>query len=335
MRSLLQNKRTALVEEYAAGFLKHNERALAKTITLIESLIPADRVLGREIVRQVIASMATTNGAYRIGITGVPGVGKSTFIEAFGMHLIDQGLSVAVLAVDPTSPVSGGSLLGDRTRMTRLSAHPRAFIRPSPSGLHFGGVTRTTRQTLFACEAFGFDVIMVETVGVGQSEYAVAGMVDVFMTLMLPNAGDTLQGLKKGILEISDLLVVNKADGPTEKAAKQAARQYEQALGKSLVPGWERMVLLASALENKGVGEVWQTLQQFRSLTQTNGYFEQRRKSQRITELRERMDAWLEAGFLDPAYQAVWNQVTSDIQQGRCDMESALERLKGDFKLMP
>jgi LAO/AO transport system kinase len=263
----------------------------------------------------------------------VPGVGKSTFIEAFGMRLIDQGLSVAVLAVDPTSPVSGGSILGDRTRMARLSAHPKAFIRPSPSGLHFGGVTRTTRQSMFACEAFGFDVIIIETVGVGQSEYAVAGMVDVFVTLMLPNAGDALQGLKKGILEISDLLVVNKADGPGEAAARQAARQYAGALGESSVPGWARPVLLASALENKGIDTVWQSLQDFRGLTQANGYFKHRREEQRLTELRERMEAWIEEGFSDPYYQAVWAQVAQDLRAGRCGVEEGVGRLKEVFTL--
>ena len=209
------------------NLLSGNRRALAKAITLVESKLNTHREQAQQILEQVLPQ---SGNSIRIGITGVPGVGKSTFIEAFGLHLIEQGKRVAVLAVDPSSPIAGGSILGDKTRMEELSRRDEAFIRPSPSGGRLGGVAQKTRETMLLCEAAGYDVILVETVGVGQSEYQVAGMVDFFMVLMLPGGGDELQGIKKGIMELADALVINKADGDSEKLATMTSRQYTSAM---------------------------------------------------------------------------------------------------------
>ena len=274
------------------GLLAFQHRSLAKLITLLESTRAEHRRIGRALVQAMQA--LEPRQAYRIGITGVPGVGKSTFIDALGLLVRGQGLKLAVLAVDPTSPISHGSILGDSTRMTQLMADPSVFIRPSPSGLAYGGVTRSSRQSIAACEVFGFDVILVETVGVGQSEYSVHGMVDAFVTLMLPNAGDELQGVKKGLLEITDLVVVNKADGAFRAAAEQAVTQYHHSLGPSSIAGWQRPVLLTSAAEKKGLEEVWQALRGFQNLCQVNGAWQERRAAQRVSELGEALEEqWL------------------------------------------
>ncbi len=209
------------------GIRQGNRRALAKAITLVESKLDEHRHDAQKILEQVLPE---TGNSIRIGITGIPGVGKSTFIEAFGLYLIEQGKKVAVLAVDPSSPIAGGSILGDKTRMELLSRQEEAFIRPSPSEGALGGVAQKTRETMLLCEAAGYDVILVETVGVGQSEYQVAGMVDFFMVLMLPNAGDELQGIKKGIMELADALVINKADGESENLAQQTRSHYQSAM---------------------------------------------------------------------------------------------------------
>ena len=229
------------------ALLEGNRRALAKAITLAESSLDDHREQAEAILEQALPH---SGNSIRIGITGVPGVGKSTFIEAFGLYLIDQGRRVAVLAVDPSSPIAGGSILGDKTRMEELSRREEAFIRPSPSGGALGGVAQKTRETMLLCEAAGYDVVLVETVGVGQSEYQVAGMVDFFMVLMLPGGGDELQGIKKGIMELADALVINKADGDSESLATMTQRQYTSAM--SLLrhnSSWEPRVMTCSALE--------------------------------------------------------------------------------------
>ncbi len=238
------------------GLLDGNRRALAKAITLVESKLPAHRELAQGILEQVLPH---SGNSVRIGITGVPGVGKSTFIEAFGLHLIGQGKRVAVLAVDPSSPIGGGSILGDKTRMEELSRREEAFIRPSPSEGALGGVAQKTRETMLLCEAAGYDVILVETVGVGQSEYQVAGMVDFFMVLMLPGGGDELQGIKKGIMELADALVINKADGDSEKLAQLTKRQYTSAMHLLRHPDfWAPRVMTCSALKNIRIDAVWE-----------------------------------------------------------------------------
>ena len=250
------------IDALEQGVLAGDRRLLAKAISLVESTRAEDFGYGQELVERLLP---LTGRARRIGITGVPGVGKSTFIEAFGMMLIGRGHHVAVLAVDPSSTRSGGSILGDKTRMTALSQYDQAFIRPSPSAGSLGGVARRTRETILLCEAAGFDTVIVETVGVGQSETAVATMVDFFLVLMLANAGDELQGIKRGIMEAADAIVVNKADGPFADAARAAARKLVAAL-RLLAPrynDWTAPVLTCSALEQTGIEDVWNTILSF------------------------------------------------------------------------
>lgn len=266
-------------EQYITGILQRDRGILARAITLVESRRPDDAVLAQQVLSGILSA---TGKAQRIGITGVPGVGKSTFIEALGMMLLSRGHRVAVLAVDPSSSVSGGSILGDKTRMVRLSMEANAFIRPSPSSLTLGGVTRKTRETLLLCEAAGFDVVLIETVGVGQSETLVAGMVDFFLALMLPGAGDELQGIKKGLLELADAIVVNKADGDNVQRAKLARREYASALHylHARSTAWQPEALTVSAVTGEGLEVLWERIQAHRqALTQT-GELEQLRRSQ-------------------------------------------------------
>jgi len=245
-------------------------RALARAITLIESTRLDHRESADALLEELLPH---TGGSVRLGVSGVPGVGKSTFIEAFGQHLIEQGLKVAVLAVDPSSPRTGGSILGDKTRMEDLSRCANAFIRPSPSGGTLGGVARRTREAMLICEAAGFDVIIIETVGVGQSETAVADMVDMFLLLLVPGGGDELQGIKKGIVELADLVVVNKADGDLAPAAERARHEYANALHllRPATANWSPPVKKCSAKTKEGVGEVWDTVCDYREkLTATD-----------------------------------------------------------------
>lgn len=258
--------------------LDGNRRALAKAITLVESRLPHHMEQAQGILEQVLPH---SGGSLRIGITGVPGVGKSTFIEAFGLHLIEQGKRVAVLAVDPSSPIAGGSILGDKTRMEELSRAEQAFIRPSPSVGALGGVAQKTRETMLLCEAAGYDVILVETVGVGQSEYQVAGMVDFFMVLMLPGGGDELQGIKKGILELADALVINKADGESENLANLSKQQYAGAMSLLRhMSFWTPQVMTCSALKLFNIDTVWQMILDYFSQAQDNGSFKGKRAQQ-------------------------------------------------------
>lgn len=248
----------------AAALQARDRRALARGITLVESTRPDHRALAEELLASL--SLPDTT-AIRLGITGAPGVGKSTFIEAFGSHLTSLGRRVAVLAVDPSSSRTGGSILGDKTRMASLSRDPNAFIRPTPAGRSLGGVARRTREAMSLVEAAGFDVIIVETVGVGQSEYAVADMVDMFLLLVAPGGGDELQGIKRGIMELADLLVVNKADGALENAAANAAADYRNALNlmRPRISWWRVEVLLASSLKGTGLAEIWRAAQTYQS----------------------------------------------------------------------
>ena len=266
---------SALAEALHSG----QRRALARAITLIEST--------RDDHRQVAATLLEvltpyTGHSIRIGISGVPGVGKSTFIENFGLHVINAGHKVAVLSIDPSSAISGGSILGDKTRMEELARHPDGFIRPSPAGRTLGGVTRRTRETLLLCEAAGFDVVIVETVGVGQSETAVAEMTDMFILLLLPGGGDELQGIKRGIMELADLVLVNKADGEMAAAAGRAAADYRNALRliRPHSPNWITPVKTCSALENKGIAETWETVLAYRDALSKLGELAARRAAQ-------------------------------------------------------
>ncbi|KZC97025.1 methylmalonyl Co-A mutase-associated GTPase MeaB [Oceanibaculum pacificum] len=266
-------------ELIAADLLSGDRRALARGITLVESTRDDHRRLAETLLGAV---MARSGDSIRLGISGVPGVGKSTFIEAFGGHLIAQGHRVAVLAVDPSSARSRGSILGDKTRMELLARNPSAFIRPSPAAGTLGGVARRTREAMLLCEAAGFDVVIVETVGVGQSETAVADMVDMFLLLLLPAGGDELQGIKKGIVELADLIVVNKADGELDKAANRAVSDYRNALAliRAGSAHWKPPVLRCSALEGTGIEDIWQTIGKYRNAMAAAGQFQRRRAEQ-------------------------------------------------------
>ena len=283
---------------YIDGVLAQNRRVLSKTITLIESSLATHQEMARTVVD---ALLPHTGEAVRLGITGVPGVGKSTFIESLGMYLVQNGHRVAVLAVDPSSSRSGGSVMADKTRMEQLSAERSAFIRPSPSGGTLGGVARKTRETMLVCEAFGFDVIIVETVGVGQSEATVASMVDFFLVLMLAGAGDELQGIKRGVLELADAVAINKADGDNIDKAKKAAKIYESALHllRPSSPTWKPPVLTCSALDLIGIEEIWLTVLEHRKKLSASGELELIRRRQAL----DWMWSLIEEGLKDRFYK--------------------------------
>ena len=285
-------------QAYIDGVLAKNRRIVAKTITLIESSLSAHQKMAKAIVD---ALLPHAGQAVRIGITGVPGVGKSTYIESFGLQLVKQGHRVAVLAVDPSSSKSGGSIMGDKTRMEKLSLEQQAFIRPSPSGGTLGGVARRTRETIVVCEAAGFDVIIVETVGVGQSETTVASMVDFFLVLMLAGAGDELQGIKKGVLELADAIAINKADGNNIENAKRAKIEYKKALSL-LTPSsktWSPPVLICSAVTMDGIDDIWQTTMDHRKKMEASGELSLKRSKQAL----DWMWALVEEGLIDRFYK--------------------------------
>jgi LAO/AO transport system kinase len=267
--------------EYIQGVLKGDRVILSRAITIVESNLESDKKLAKDIIQAILPY---TGKSIRIGITGVPGVGKSTFIEVFGKLLIGLGHRVAILSIDPSSQRSKGSILGDKTRMEELANDPEAYIRPSASGDTLGGVANKTGETMLLCEAAGFDVVLIETVGVGQSETAVHGMTDFFLLLMLSGAGDELQGIKKGIMEMADMLVINKADGDNIRQSDIAKRQYENALHifPKSASGWVPVVTTASALKNIGIAEVWEKIEDFKALVLQNGYFLKNRKEQQI-----------------------------------------------------
>lgn len=258
--------------------LSGDRRSLAKAITLVESSLEADAIEAQNLLNKILPHVGKS---LRVGITGVPGVGKSTFIENFGLYLISQGHKVAVLAIDPSSPISGGSILGDKTRMEHLSQSEQSFIRPSPSSGFMGGVAQKTRESILLCEAAGFDIILVETVGVGQSEYEAAAMVDFFAVLMLPNAGDELQGIKKGILELADAIIINKADGDMLPLAMKAHSQYSNAMDFIKSSGhWKAKAIYCSALEKTNLDKIYQMILDYKSETTMNGHFQNKRLAQ-------------------------------------------------------
>ncbi|GAB2766879.1 methylmalonyl Co-A mutase-associated GTPase MeaB [Rhabdobacter roseus] len=284
------------VEAYVAGVLAADRVVLSRAITLVESQLPADQPLAQEVLERVLPHAGRS---LRLGITGVPGVGKSTFIEAFGKYLTGQGKRLAVLTVDPSSQRSGGSILGDKTRMEELAHDPRAYIRPSAAGTSLGGVARRTREAMLLCEAAGFEIILVETVGVGQSETVVRGMVDFFLLLMLAGAGDELQGIKRGIMEMADAVAITKADGPLAAEARRAQAEYQNAL--HLFPpaasGWVPQVLTCSALERTGLAELWHLIQKYHQSTLQTGYFEQNRRAQALDWMHDYIRQALEERF--------------------------------------
>lgn len=297
-------------EEIVEGLLAGRRSVLARAITLVESTLAADQDQALDVIERC---MPHTGRSIRIGVTGVPGVGKSTFIEAFGLHAIEGGSKVAVLAIDPSSPVSGGSIMGDKTRMAKLGSHESAYVRPSPSGGGLGGVHQRTRETILLCETAGFDTILVETVGVGQSEVAVASMTDFFLLLMLANAGDELQGIKRGIVEMCDLIAINKADQGNEKAASLACRQYESAMHYLRAPesGWQPKVMTCSAIERRNIDGIWSRIREYVAITTASGYFARRRSQQLVTWMQDTMH-WM----MHQKVQALDDEVQSRVARG-------------------
>ena len=321
----------ALHEQLATGLIAGDRRALGRAITLIESSHPDDREHGNRLL-ELLAPRA--GHSIRIGLSGVPGVGKSTFIESLGNHVIDRGHRVAVLAVDPSSSRSGGSILGDKTRMELLSRRPEAFIRPSPTGRTLGGVARHTQETIVILEAAGYGVVIVETVGVGQSETAVAEMTDMFVLLLLPSGGDELQGIKRGIVEHADLVVVNKADGDLAGAAGRIAADYLSAVRylRRRSSAWEVAVATCSALENRGIAEVWALIERYRDTMLANGELSARRAEQARRWLwNDTADALLELLKEDPQVQRRIAELEARVLSGDMSPRVAADQLVKKF----
>ena len=314
------------------GVLESDRTSLGRALTLVES----NRIEDRKVVEDLLAHISPKTGeAHRIGITGVPGVGKSTFIEAMGSKLIETGHKVAVLAVDPTSTVSGGSILGDKTRMTRLANDPNAFVRPSPSSGTLGGVTRTTRESMALLESAGYDIVMVETVGIGQSETVVAEMVDIFLVLMLPGAGDELQGIKKGVLELADMIAVNKTDGENESKALEAARDYISALRltQPATSNWRPPVVNCRSLTGKGLNEVWEKIQEHKTILENSGEWEQRRKVQKMKWMWSIVQDRLSSDLHDhPSITEQVPEVEKAVLEGKISATAAAEILLETFR---
>ncbi|MFT5698769.1 MAG: LAO/AO transport system kinase [Desulforhopalus sp.] len=314
-------------QDYVLGILAGDRLTLARTITLIESTLPVHQELAREIIDKILPH---TGKSVRVGITGVPGAGKSTYIESFGTMLTQMDHKVAVLAIDPSSTRSGGSILGDKTRMEKLAVNDKAFIRPSPSSGTLGGVGRKTRETMLACEAAGYDVVIIETVGVGQSETTVASMVDFFLVLMIAGAGDELQGIKKGVLEVADAIVINKADGDNINRAKMAGREYETAL-HMLMPAsanWSPPVLTCSSLFSTGITEIWEMIMNHRDTFSKSGEFDLKRKEQAL----EWMSFLLEDGlrnwfYMNPEVEKLLPALKSEIALQRTSPTAAADKL--------
>lgn len=306
---------TSDVEDLRDRVRAGERRALAQVITQLESKLPEKAEAGQRVLEELVPH---AGGAVRVGVTGPPGVGKSSFIEALGLLLVERGHRVAVLAVDPSSPVSGGSILGDKTRMEGLAQVDAAFIRPSPSGGSLGGVAHRTREAMLACEAASYDVVLVETVGIGQSEVAVSSMVDFFLVLLLPGGGDELQGIKKGVMELADALVVNKADGDTAGVAETTRTEYAGALAliRAASPSWTPVALTASALEGHGVAEAWQTVLDHREKLSATGELEARRRDQARAWMWTLVEESLQQSFREDA------EVASAISGLERDVES-------------
>ncbi|MBP1839218.1 methylmalonyl Co-A mutase-associated GTPase MeaB [Formosa algae] len=325
-----KNRLTA--QAYIDGVLQGSRVILSRAITIIESNLESDKVLAKEIIQSVLPH---SGKSIRIGITGVPGVGKSTFIEAFGKYLTSLNHKVAILSIDPSSQRSKGSILGDKTRMEELSNNDNAYIRPSASGDTLGGVANKTGETMILCEASGYDVILVETVGVGQSETAVHGMTDFFLLLMLAGAGDELQGIKKGIMEMADMVVINKADGDNIRNSEMARLQYQNALHIFPQPdsGWTPIVTKASSTKNTGIRTVWKHVLKYKTLVEENGYFNKNRNQQKIKWMYNNINEELKHLFYgSPQIKNKLSILESDVISSQISPVKAAQYIMEDFK---
>ena len=314
-------------DDLVDGVVAGDRTAIGRALTLVESQRAEDRAVAVELLASL---MHRSGSAHRVGVTGVPGVGKSTFIDALGTSLTGAGRRVAVLAVDPTSTLSRGSILGDKTRMPRLANDESAFVRPSPSTGTLGGVTRTTRESMVVLEAAGHDVVLVETVGIGQSETAVASMVDFFLVLMLPGAGDELQGIKKGVLELADMIAVNKADGDNEARAREAIRDYSAALRltRPASPDWTPLVMSCSGLTGDGLSELWERVEDHRFLLTASGAWDEQRRVQQLSWMWSTVEDRLMAAMrADPAVHEVLAEAERSVLDGETTPAAAAEYL--------
>ncbi|MCU9594113.1 methylmalonyl Co-A mutase-associated GTPase MeaB [Caldibacillus thermolactis] len=326
-----KKKKSIPIQQYVEGIKSGDRMTLAKAITLIESNHPDHFQAGQQLLKEILP---LTGKSMRIGITGVPGAGKSTFIERFGTDLCQMGKKVAVLAIDPSSTISQGSILGDKTRMAQLSREENAFIRPSPSGGTLGGVHRKTRETILLCEAAGYDMILVETVGVGQSEVVVRTMVDMFLMLTITGAGDDLQGMKKGMMELVDAIIVTKADGDNKEKAIKTRNEYNQILRllKAATEGWQTKAVACSSITGEGISDVWELILDFFNSTKKSGVFYARRKKQTtdwmLTSIRERLE---QTFFQNEQIKKRLPVVQRNVETGRLPVSIAVENLLADF----
>jgi LAO/AO transport system kinase len=314
-------------DQYVEGVLGRKRGVLSRVITLIESRRPDDRVLARRVLDALVPH---SGRSIRLGITGVPGAGKSTLIEALGLNLLGQGHRVAVLAIDPSSRVTGGSILGDKTRMARLSLEDDAFIRPSPTGQALGGVAGHTREAMLACEAAGYDVVIIETVGVGQSETAVADMVDTFLAVLIAGAGDELQGIKRGLIEMIDLLAINKADGENRRQVDRAVSQYRNAIRLMHPPEspWIPPVMACSALEDAGLDAIWDQVIAHREALERGGFFTERRRSQAVRWMWDLVDEHLQRMLREgPGLRDLAGRLEEQVQEGRLSASTAADQI--------
>ncbi len=325
-RQIVRRRRLSL-DDYISGVIEGNRMIMARAITLVESNSPAHQELAQEVLRQLLPR---TGASLRVGITGVPGAGKSSLIETLGNTLCDHGHKVAVLAIDPSSRLTGGSILGDKTRMETLSRRQSAFIRPSPTGGSLGGVTRKSRETLLICEAAGFDVVLVETVGVGQSEIAVRSMVDFFLLVLIAGAGDELQGMKRGVMELADAVIVNKADGDNALHARAARSELENILHylRPATPGWVTEARACSAATGEGIPELWTMIEDFRRQTEATGVFERRRSHQTVEWVHTMAREYLERSFFEhPEVKTTLPAIERAVLGGELSPTRAVEML--------